>query len=394
MTSFRKIRPSLLFTNTEAPQDDALVIVDMNGSILAIEPLQAHDPASIEYLDGALVPGFINAHCHLELSHMKNKVATGTGLVKFIEGVVKMRNADQQEIDEAIRVADLQMQKAGIVAVGDICNRSDTIMIKDSSPIFYYSFVEMFDFWQDELAAKFFSDYKSVYDQINPSPGHQKSAVPHAPYTVSPTLFRLIKEINRKVRTISLHNQETPDEDLLFTKKQGALPPLFENLGFSFEHFEASGQHSIHYALKHLDPRHRQIFVHNTMSTAEDIRSAIRWNQNCYWASCPNANLYIENRLPDYKTFIDENAKVCLGTDSLSSNWQLCIFEEMKTISKYQSFIDLETLVRWATLNGAEALGIDDRFGKIEPGKRPGLNLIPVDAGGRLNIFGEVIKIA
>jgi len=394
MNSQRKISPSLLFTNTEAPQKDVVLITDNGGSILAIEPLEAHDPVSIEFLHGALVPGFINTHCHLELSHMKDKVNTGTGLVKFIEGVVKMRNADQEEIDDAIQLADQQMQDAGIVAVGDICNRADTIKVKDSSPLFYYSFVEMFDFWQDHLAAKFFADYREVYDQITPGNGHQRSAVPHAPYTVSPTLFGLLNKINQEKSTISIHNQETPDEDLMFEKKQGAFLPLFQNLGFSFDHFEANGQHSIHYALKHLDRQHRQLFVHNTLTTADDINGALRWNPNCFWASCPNANLYIENRLPDYKIFIDADAKVCLGTDSLTSNWQLSIYEEMRTIAKYQSYIDLETLVQWATINGAQALGIEDRFGRIMPGKKPGLNLIPLDPLGQINLHADFTKIA
>ena len=87
--------------------------------------------------------------------------------------------------------------------------------------------------------------------------------------------------------------------------------------------------------------------------------------------------MYIENKLPRYEHFIAEDASVCIGTDSLSSNWQLSIFEEMKTIKKYQSSIDDKTIIRWATLNGAMALGYD-QLGKIEIGISPGLNHIDV----------------
>ncbi|HQV66448.1 MAG TPA: amidohydrolase family protein, partial [Saprospiraceae bacterium] len=92
-----------------------------------------------------------------------------------------------------------------------------------------------------------------------------------------------------------------------------------------------------------------------------------------FWATCPNANLYIENKLPDYQIFRDADAKVTIGTDSLTSNWQLSIWEEIKTIRKYQSYIPLEELLTWATINGAEALSYEDRLGSFEVGKTPGI---------------------
>ena len=67
---------------------------------------------------------------------------------------------------------------------------------------------------------------------------------------------------------------------------------------------------------------------------------------------------------------------MCVGTDSLTSNWQLDILEELKTIARYQSYVPFADLLRWATLNGAEALQFDDRMGSLEVGKQPGLLLL------------------
>jgi len=125
-----------------------------------------------------------------------------------------------------------------------------------------------------------------------------------------------------------------------------------------------------------MDPNCRTLFVHNTESTPDDIRAAQAWSDNIYWATCPNANLYIENRLPNYQYFLDTGAKMTIGTDSLTSNWQLSILEEMKTIARFQSYVPFQTLLRWATINGAEALGFDDQLGSIEVGKKPGLLLL------------------
>jgi cytosine/adenosine deaminase-related metal-dependent hydrolase len=74
-----------------------------------------------------------------------------------------------------------------------------------------------------------------------------------------------------------------------------------------------------------------------------------------------------------YQHFIDRGARVTIGTDSLTSNWQLSVFEEMRTIARYQSYVPFDTLLKWATINGAQALGFEDELGTIEVGKTPGI---------------------
>ena len=137
--------------------------------------------------------------------------------------------------------------------------------------------------------------------------------------------------------------------------------------------FAPTGKDSIYYALTHMNPAQRTLFVHNTLSNRADIEAAQNWSNQVYWATCPNANLYIENRLPDYSAFLDKEARMTIGTDSLTSNWQLSILEEIKTIARYQSYVPFPTLLRWATLNGAEALGFADTLGSLEVGKTPGI---------------------
>ena len=125
-----------------------------------------------------------------------------------------------------------------------------------------------------------------------------------------------------------------------------------------------------------MDPLCKTLFVHNTLTTSEDIKAADAWSSNVYWATCPNANLYIENRLPNYQAFLDTQARMTIGTDSLTSNWQLSIFEEMKTIARFKSYVSFQTLLKWATINGAAALGYEQTLGSLEIGKTPGLVLL------------------
>lgn len=359
------------------PLENAVVITDDAGKILAIESRDQHDPTSLQTHRGILVPGFVNTHCHLELSHMKGKVDTGTGLIPFITNVVTQRTASPEMIAEAIENAEQQMLEVGIVALGDISNAPDTFAVKSKGRMRYHTFLELFDFLQDAGAEKTFSDGQAVYEQLELAAGSARSFVPHAPYSVSKTLFEKINAFNPKSgATVSIHNQETPPEEALFLKKVGGFLEFYGKFGISLDSFEATGRSSIYYALAHMNPANRSLFVHNTLTSRADIEAAQAWSPHTFWATCPNANLYIENRLPDYSAFLDTQARVTIGTDSLTSNWQLSILEEMKTIARYQSYVPFHTLLRWATLNGAEALGFEDTLGSLEVGKTPGIVLI------------------
>ncbi|MBX2929106.1 MAG: amidohydrolase family protein [Saprospiraceae bacterium] len=380
----RKITADQVFPVSSPPVEQGVVITDDKGTILAIERRDQHDPASLEVLPGVIVPGFVNTHCHLELSHMRGRVDTGTGLLPFLKSVVQFRNIDEAEIQEAIRRADEEMYEAGIVAVGDISNKLDTAAVKAGSRIRYYTFVEMFDFLSDAAAERTFQQYLPVFEGQSAEGGNRKSAVPHAPYTVSKELFGRIASLNAAEATVSIHNQETPHEDALFRHKTGDFVAFYEHFGIPLDTFQPTGRNSIHYALAHLNPRNRNLFVHNTLTDADDIRAAHAWSDRVFWATCPNANLYIENSLPNYRHFLEQGAKMTIGTDSLTSNWQLSVWEEMKTIARFQSYVPFEMLLRWATLNGAEALGFEEELGSIEPGKTPGLNLLSLSPDGRL----------
>lgn len=370
----------LLFPADQPPITNGYVTFDDTGMVTDIGAVL---PKGVEakHCKGALIAGFINTHCHLELSHLKGRVDTGTGLLPFLRGVVTLRDVDPTEIAASIAQADRDMWNAGIQAVGDISNTADTAAVKSTSPITYYTFVEAFDFLQGGAMAKeVFAKAKTTYD-AQPAP---KRYVPHAPYTVSPELYAMINEANPAEGIVSIHNQETPAENELFESKTGGFIEFYKDFGFNIEHVSAYAKTSLAATLPHLNPANRVLFVHNTLTTPTDMQLAKSWSENVYWATCPNANLYIENRLPNYADFIKEGVRMTIGTDSLTSNWQLSILEEMKTIQRMQRYVDTPTLIEWATINGAKALGLEAEMGSLTVGKRPGLVLLEgFDPAGR-----------
>jgi cytosine/adenosine deaminase-related metal-dependent hydrolase len=276
----------------------------------------------------------------------------------------------------------------GIVAVGDISNSTHTAEIKARSKIAYYSFVEMFDFMQDANARSAVEQYHPVYQSLPvrglPTEGrHKKTLVPHSPYSVSAALFEYINAAHYAGESISIHNQETPAEHLFFQEARGPLCDFYRELNIPMPNVIPTGSSSIRFVMQHLKPKGPLLLVHNTVSDTEDVREAEAWHDQIYWVTCPNANLYIENRLPHYDVFRDQDVTMCIGTDSLASNWQLSVLEEIRAIKKYQSHLSDVELLTWATINGARALGYDDLLGTLEAGKKPGLVLLdyPVNDG-------------
>jgi len=389
----RKISADIVYTVSGNSIENGVVIVDDQGVVQAVDQRSNHDLASLEIHKGTLVPGFVNTHCHLELSHMKGKVNTGTGLIPFIASVVNFRDIPEAEILDAIQKGDQEMYDNGIVAVGDISNKVDTVAQKAASKIKYYTFVEMFDFLQPGMTASEYEKYYQVYQQHENSAKNRKSCVPHAPYTVSRNLFEKLKRTNDGLCTISIHNQETPGENSLFLNKTGDLIDFYNSFGIPLDAFQPTGKTSIHYAIENMDPKHRTLFVHNTLTTVEEIQAANDWSDHVFWATCANANLYIENRLPNYQAFLDTNARMTIGTDSLTSNWQLSVLEEMKTISRFQSYVPFETLLEWATLNGAKALGFEEELGSIEVGKKPGINLLNIQPNETIGLSTTIKRL-
>ncbi len=383
-----------IFTGREL-LENSVVTTDDAGLILSIDSIENHDKTSIQFFTGAICPGFVNAHCHLELSYMRNLIAHGTGLAQFIKDLLSIRNEKMEVILQEIEIANEEMCRNGIVAVGDISNDDHTLLEKKKSRIYYHTFIEAYGFNPTD-AIHYFEIAKKVFlgaRELNLS----ASITPHAPYSVPPQLMELIYGWNKNHPEIySIHNQETEAEAQFFKDGSGDFKILIDDFFKlnSSEVFQPTGDRSINYLLKYLPKEKNALMVHNTFSTEEEINNISEEFKNLFWCACPKANLYIENRLPDYKNWLQVTDRICIGTDSLASNNSLSILDEIRTIQSNFPVIKTETLIGWATINGARFLKIDKQFGSIEVGKTPGLNFITdINDDGRLKVSSEVKRI-
>ncbi|MFL5764565.1 MAG: amidohydrolase family protein [Bacteroidia bacterium] len=387
----RRISADFVFPLSSEPIPGGVITIDEDGMIMDLGP---KGTAFDIHYNGIICPGFINTHCHLELSHMRGKLSENTGMTGFIGELLGKRFVTSEaEIQKAIADAEEEMIRNGIVAVGDISNTDSTFSQKALTKLYYHTFIEIFSMHPGKAKETLDGGKRlsGVASKLNLS----NSIVPHAPYTLSEELLRLINEAS-KYSIISIHNQESEGESELFISNSGPMYEAFKAMGIDPSLMRKTGLNSLRSTLPFLTAAKKILLVHNTFTRTEDIdwlRSNIKdLNSRIYFATCPNANLFIENKLPDYDLFIRENLNVTIGTDSLASNRSLSVLDELKAIAKYYPAIPLQTLLQWSAKNGAELLDLDE-MGTIEKGKKPGLNFLEHIEGGRITERTEVTKI-
>lgn len=374
----RKVKADFIYTLAGPPVKNGILLLDKKGIVEKVVAENEIDYTSslenAEIYSGIICPGFVNTHCHLELSYLSKKIDEKTGLSGFVSQLQKTRNQFKEiEIQEAIVKAEASMISNGIVAVGDICNGTLTLEQKLKGKLYYHSFVELFAF-DEQKANEVFERGKKIYETFN-SVGLSASITPHAPYSTSEKLMHLIAtHCGSENKILSIHNQESEEENKLFQNKSGKMAEMLLSFGFDLSQWKQSKTNSLPHYLPFLQTVMPLLLVHNTYSTANDIAAVNR--AQLYWCICANANLYIENALPNIPELVRQNACLTLGTDSLASNHQLSIWDEIKTIRTHFPQFALEELLKWACLNGARYMGIEKFFGTLEAGKKPGINWI------------------
>lgn len=376
--SIRKINADYLFTGTELLYSDKVLITDEKGTIKGISQLADAGDGVVRH-QGVITPGFINTHCHIELSHMKGRIPEGTGLIEFLNHVIKERYFPEEQVTTAMQEAENEMYLAGIEAVGDICNTADSLKIKKNNRLSWYNFIEVMGFNQQDAPARIAYANKLLNQfQASLSSSQLLALAPHAPYSVSENLFKLINE-NSAGSVITIHNQESDAENDLYQNKTGRLFELYRALNIDTGSFKPTGKTSLQSCLPWLNKAKSVILAHNVNTSEEDVLFVMDdpdLYPSVYFCVCINANRYIQSVNPPIDLLRKYSCNITLGTDSYASNWQLSILEEMKTIHQEFPSVPLAEILKWATSNGANALGMDERLGSFNAGKKPGIVLI------------------
>lgn len=333
-----------------------LVECDTDGTILSVgEWAQLDNLSNTEFYAGALTAGFVNAHCHLELSYLRGAIERGTGFGGFARAIGMVRNNfTMQEREKALVAASSKMWAEGVQAVADIVNDDSSFAHKRQSPILYRNFAELFGL-------------RTQPDAMDHLLGESNTTLtPHSTYSLQSESFTKAAQ----GEMISVHFMESPDEAALY-RGEGSLAAWYERMGWECD-FLNHGSPAKRLVAQ-TDPKTKVLLIHCCCITDEDIELILRhFTTPPTFVLCPQSNSYISGLRPPLELLLRHNAHVAIGTDSLASNDNLSLIEELKLIPE----VPLAQAMRWATLSGAEALGADHRLGSIEVGKRPGLVIV------------------
>ena len=350
-----------------------VVTLDDEGRITAVEQWQQLDSlSSTEFYAGVLCAGFVNAHCHLELSYLRGAIARGTGFAGFARAIGQVRgNFNMEERLQAISSADARMWSEGVQAVADIVNDDSSFERKEQSKIYYKSFAELFGLNSGADAVAHLCHLPNT------------TPTPHSIYSVQDAAFRNVATLAED-KPLSIHFMESPDEAALYDG-EGSLAAWYERMGWAcdFLHYGSPAKRII----GSLPKDKRLLLVHNCCVAEEDIELIINhFDASVAWVLCPRSNDYISGLKPPVELLRRHSDMICIGTDSLASNDSLSIIEELKMFAD----LPLAELAKWATINGARALGVDKEIGSLEVGKRPGLVLIEgVEYGDFLRLTAQ-----
>ena len=380
----RRIAASFVYTlDADEPIKNGYVEYDAaDGRVVAVGECGPDD----EVLSGAIVPGFVNSHCHIELSHLHGKFRKGTGMAGFIDQINALRDWAGADVKARLTQEWMdKMWKDGVSAMSDISNDDSSFKVKSSHKLYTRTFLEVFGS-EPEMCEGVMADVtalKSVAD----AEGIDAAPTPHSCYTMCPQLLSASSAAGRESGYLSYHSQESQEEEDLLISGSGAMYENRKRSGMSTP--PVTGESSLKYFIDRLAaakpaPYDEHILlVHNVCLKQDDIDAAKKVMNNVYWAICPLSNIFIHNALPPVPLMRRNGLAITVGTDSLSSNDDLDMVKELVCIRQNFSEIPMNEILVWACLNGARFLSKEKALGSLTPGKTPGIVFVSnVDENG------------
>jgi cytosine/adenosine deaminase-related metal-dependent hydrolase len=362
----------------------------------ASEVLPRHAGAEVVRVRGAVLPGLVNAHTHLELSAMRGKVAGGRGFVGWVESLIAQRpEISPDEETEAVEAAVEELVRTGTVAVGEVTNSLAAVRPLARRGIGGCIFHEVFG--QDRASVlRRVEGLRAELDErlaAWPTRNLTYAPAPHTLYTTHPDAVRALLESAKRYGTrTSIHLAEHAPERRAIEQGDGPVPEWLWARAKQKPEWPMSPLFAYADALGALSPS--VLLVHLTEARSDEL--ALVASKGAPVVLCPRSNLHIEMKLPPLLAVRAAGIEAALGTDSLASSASLDVLAEAKALADRFPGVPAWELVKMATWNGAQALGRSD-LGRVAKGSRPGLLSIESDvapSGGAAARDGAAFVLA
>ena len=373
----------------QPPIRDGAVVVQ-GDRIAAVGPaaevLSGFTGLICDHGNGAILPGVVNCHVHLEFSALAGKVPPQARWEDWLEATLAAYGAlAPGEVEAGMARAVEALWQSGALLVGEVTNTGASWPHLESGPLAYHLFYECLGF--DLLEPFKLPEAFPWFGRPEVAGADWISAAAHAPYSVSAALFRAVTAWNTARRGLQMvHLAESQAEMGFLAGGNGFFEGLLKRRGRWVADFQPPGAGAAAYleGLGFLGPR--TLTVHGTQLSAADCD--LLAGTETWLVLCPRANRYTGAGAPPVPDLLQAGVNLCLGTDSLAGNWDLNLFGEMLWL--YQNFPAWpgDLWLHQGTLNGARALGRDREFGSLTPGKKAALGFIPLSGSG--DFWGEL----
>jgi len=364
--------------DTPPVAEGAVALAD-DGAVLAVG---TRAELRVEFPDvpevraaGVLMPGLVNAHCHLELSLHADAIPGGHGVYDWAMALMRAHAGQPPErVREVAAAAAAAAVTLGTAAIGDVGNSLGAVPGIARAGLGGVMFHELLGS-REAATGDALADAAREWSEalVDWPVGLEYVPAPHAPYSAGPALLtRIFAEAARFERATSVHVAEDEDELALLRDGSGRWPAFLAGMGVD-PATRVPRKSPVAYLASlgaFQRPETPPLLVHMVHADADDRRIAREAGATV--ALCPRSNLHIGGRLPDVDALVTEGLPLAIGTDSLASVPDLSLWAEMATLSAHFPAVPAARWLDAATRGGARALGLRG-FGTLAPGARPGV---------------------
>jgi len=367
----------------DGPVIEGGAVVIREGRIAAVgRAANLHSAPVIDYGDAVICPGFVNAHTHLELSHLAGKVPPSPDFVHWLKrqtSLLLAQPATPTIVAEAVGAGIAQSLAAGVTTIGDITRRP--AWSRESlaaSPIRAVSFGEVIAMGRlrtqlkDRLEAAASIEHQSDRLRVGISP--------HAPYTVEPDGLRACADRARRMNApLCIHLAETAEEEAFTRSRSGRFKEFLQELGLWDEGIPLTDCTPVELCRAAGVLSRRTVIAHGNYLSDGDIKMIAESGSSV--AYCPRTHHTFGHPLHRFREMLRAGINVCIGTDSLASNPSLSILDELRFLHQRHPDMAAHDLMAMGTIRGAAALGYRDEIGSLTVGKAADLVVIPLEVG-------------
>jgi len=334
---------------------------------------------TIDHGPGVLMPPFVNAHLHLELSALKNSLSFDRGFKPWVKMLLEKRDAlGKEQLIKQARIAVQDLLQSGSFYVGEISTLGITRQLMEDSAlngVFFHEFLGSY------IPDVFTLKNESVFFSV----------AGHAPHTSSPQLLKALKKhATSQELPFSIHVAESDDESEFIREKKGSWADFLTARGIDFSSWDIGSKTPVSYIndLGLLDSSTLAVHLLNVNEKDMDILAKSK-TKTCV---CPRSNWNLHKKLPNIETMIQKGIHPALGTDSLASCDSLNVLDEMAFVQKHYPNLDPCTIVAMGTINGARALGVEHMTGTLSMGKKAQFLYRPLAGLNKKNILQRIIS--